>query len=417
LLTTKGEKMKTRREFLKETSATLAFASIAPKIAALYRSSTYNCNADFVLDNTCKPVMTSSLGNNEINSQLKFQWRSINGPNVWAGDNIQMHNRYAPLQQGVKLDTSAFVHKSRLHTPRNKVFSLLPNAVVTSVRPFGMLINIEKLQNKGIDELSLQSFARKSVKPIFTVNSSGYAPENCWLTPMVRSAGLFSGEVLHEDKNERDVERLQELLETHIAYIKIDVGFGLSDTGQYDALTDPLSSDTVAIFGDPILLQKSLEAKHINRDFSSKYRITSLQDFMGFKVPSFFTSQMLQVGEAADVKGVNLVLNDLTRILAQTDAFDLAVPQSISGENRTQLKSVWSSLQSTHAPSIYADTPDISYITDGGLLSRFAIDLQAGLQLYDPTSLDYMRNTAANAIWRSRRKWMLRQKLMSGNIV
>lgn len=406
--------MKTRREFIQQTSLTVAAAAMAPHLAALSSAPAYKCNADFVLDSGCQPVMSSSLGNHELDRQLKLQWRSISGPTVWAGDNIQMHTRYTPLEQGVRLDRHALVQTIQ-KMPKNKTLAVLPNAVVTGVRPYGMLINMEKVQHKGIDELSLRSFARQSVKPTFTVNASGYAAENSWLAPMVKSAGLFIDECLQEDKHERDVERLNELLETRLSYIEIDVAFGSSGAGPYDALIDPEATDTVAIYGDPILLQQALQARHEGHTLSNKYQIASLQDFMDIDAPSFFTSQMLQVGNAADSKGVDQVLEDLTKVMADADAFDLAAPQSINAEDRKHLQGAWSSLQVTHAAAAYADAPDIDYVTDGGLLSRFGVDLQAGLQLYDATSTDYLQNTAANAIWRSRRLWLLRQKVMSAN--
>ena len=412
--------MKSRREFIKHTLMTVAEAAITQKIASMERATTfnqYNCNANFVLDSRCKSVMSSSLGYNNLDRQLKLQWQSISGPSTWAGDNIQMHSRYTPFQQGASLDMPALGRAVQKNTPKNKSLALLQNALVTGVRPYGMLINMEKVQRKGIDELSLYGFVRQSVKPTFTINSSGYAAENSWLAPMVKSAGLFIDECLHEDKHERDVTRLNALLKTHLSNIEIDVAFGLSGAGQYADLIDAEAVDRVAIYGDPILLQQSLQVVHHGHHFSSKYQVITLQDFMKVDTPSFFTSQMLQVGNAAaGSKGVDKVLEDFTKVMTEVDAFELVVPQSINTEERKHLQVAWSSLQVTHDADAYAHTPGIDYVTDGGLLSRFGVDLQGGLQLYDATSADYLRNTAANAIWRSRRRWLLRQKIMSGHI-
>lgn len=406
--------MYNRRGFLINTSAATAIGAISSSAGAFGLALPQGCDADFVIHEGCKPAMAEFPSTKSFERMSKVSWRAVKGPAVWDGDNVQMHTRFAPFRNGMKISQDRIAPPPSEGGFRNKAFAIESNAIVTNVEPQAVLVNLAKARAKGIDRFDLQGFAEKSVKPVFQINLAGYAPENAWLVPLLRSANIADATFLDECEDVKASRRLARLLESHFSHLELDVAFGPAESSLYEDLIDEKAAQTVAIYGDPIRLASLTGSQGNWQGIDGRFSVVSLQEFMKIDSPSFFASQMIQVGDMVESGGTDAALSDIAFALAHTEALHLATGQSDGAQIPAELQSVWQSLVDSHDRNAYSDAAELGEMVDQGVLTHLAIDLQAGLLLHDRSSPRFTENVARDAITNAR---MLRDQVRARHAV
>jgi hypothetical protein len=283
-----------------------------------------------------------------LSPQLDWRWSHTSAVS-WAADNVQSHIRYTPSPFGAKLPDAA---------------AGWPNAAVIEQLPYGVLVHQEKARRAGVRSFDLAGMRKRGLRPLFPFSGTGSAPENGWMLPTL--ASVVSREPAQLPGAART---LSGVVGSQLAHLDLRSSDGTDSLASYRRLLDP-KSELVAMYGSPLLVQAAeSERGPLN---SAGVLVVSLQDFLHIPHPSLFASSMLQAGSRADADLAQPVMKalrepQLQQLLTAQARYPLAITPNVDA------------LMATHKPGYYKAMPELSYVTDGGLLAGLVIDIQAAL--------------------------------------
>lgn len=324
-----------------------------------------------------------------LSKRLNVKFADVVGPRDWAADNIQMHTRYFPSSEALMLPESE--NKDAVMT---RVHGLR-HFYTFDIIPYAMLINVSKLGANTPSALTLSTFKKSGIKPVLPINASGHSPENSWFLPLLYpylKVGL-EGDFAAYIESARGIQDLENFIRAQYSHYTVRMRYGTDDGDDYHALIDP-KNDRVAFYGDPEKLARNIQ-QNSGLVGNSQFVVVGLQQFADLRrTPSFFASQMLQVGKnVSDKKVVNFAPHLLATIreIGLKDNLEHKIKQA---PIRYHMSDGREGLRATHAPKHYQNIKNLNLQIDGNELGRLMVDIEAGLHCHKTVSKGGLTNVA-----------------------
>lgn len=403
--------MLNRRQFVQTSSIAAAGIAMAQQASAAQCLPGSDCKTPFILDSDLETHMADFLSG----GGLDVSWAKIHGPLHWSADNVQMHLRYTPADGGARL-TGLDPLLSSLRSSGamvNKSLFAMPGAVAINVRPYAILVNVEKADRKGIAHLDLASFAKRDVRPVFPLNMDGFAPENSWLLPMLHAGGVIHDRFLETGYqiDTHDAAALGDLMQQKLSRISVDYNFAAPGEIDYAGLINGENDRIVALYGDPIALTQKLSELGSEARLGREYAAISLQKFLGTSSPSLFPAQMLQIGQSAPKAGVDKVVAGVLERVASLPDFEIATAGMSINPSAAETDFGWNELRNTHDMNVYHSNADLPTLTDGGVLGSIILNAQENMILIGDDDTASFKLAAATALHEGRALLMQRRQL------
>lgn len=314
-----------------------------------------------------------------LTPRLQLSWRQVIGGS-WLGDNLQQHTRYTASPEGAPLPGAAPRCRAAAEQEcdargarRAHALALLPQAVI---------VHRGKAAARDVRSANLAGLAERGLRPVFHVNANGSAPENGWLLPLFAAtlglAALDDPQRLLAPQGQQGLARL---VDKRLSLLTLQVLHRPMDERDIAPLLDP-ASETLALYGSPALLEQALRGQQATA--RGELGLITLQDFVQTSAPSLFAASMLQRGQRLAAAA------DLTEPLLQCLLSpDAGLAHEPSPAERALLAS--------HDGSYYRRLAGLERLSDGGLLSRLVIDIDAGLRWGADSGAASARHAGARA--------------------
>lgn len=288
--------------------------------------------------------------------QVHWNWQDETGHSCWSGDGLQQHTRYGALPEGA--DLAGLAPSCRAAAPQELDACGTRRAHALALRTRLIIVHRGKAAAHGLRTPSLAGFAARGLKPLFFLNPAGSAAENSWLLPLFAGAlGLAALDRLPDRLTAQDQEALGRLIDKGLAHLELQVLHRPQEPADLGPLLDP-ASPVAAVHASAALLGEALRG----RTAGGVARLSE-QEFLATPAPSLFAASMLQIGEEAQRHPAMAPL--LRALLAQAQDGAAAPGDAPMGE---------------HDPVYYRRLKHLARLSDGGLLARLALEIDAALR-------------------------------------
>ncbi|MEF7614587.1 hypothetical protein V4F39_11765 [Aquincola sp. MAHUQ-54] len=366
--------MVSRRNFLKSTSSG-ALAGALPIAGALAASDAAAaeisapgiplslCGLDVQSDRPfLQSIRTSRFCSPAAAQEIDLRW-GTGQPQIWHGDSLIVHSRYAPAAEGALLEAQRRWPDASPDYAAFENFHGDRRAVAVGIEPGAVLVNQKKVPGAG-GRSTLADLERHQLRARFVLTDWHNTGASAWALPLVAHhlpLASGKGDAGSTFLTPETLAGLEAIQRDFLARVDVELHPLLPGDQAYRDLIDPGNTKTAALYGNPLALSRILkEAGRASEE--SAFVQVSLSEFLGYRLPAMPRLQAFQYGAQVTHAAAMEVAQGTLDVLS-------SAPRYFTG--CTGLSSQAESLPGNRYDfAHYAGLPNLALLSDGGFAAR-----------------------------------------------